>query len=73
MGGTGNIRTQRSQSGTNGSRTLGSILASDSGAGAGSIRRLYAWYKMQNANNGTNQFYNSTFNINFGQFRNVYK
>ena len=46
MGGnTGNIRTLRNQSGTNGSRSLGSILASDSGAGAGSIRRLYAWYR----------------------------
>ena len=42
MGGTGNIRTLRNQSGTVGSRTLGSILAS--GSGAGSVRRLYGYY-----------------------------
>lgn len=69
MGGTGNIRTQRNQSGTNGSRTLGSILSSDSGAGAGSVRRLYGWYKMQNSNGNVNQFYKSVFGINFGQFK----
>lgn len=46
MGGnTGNIRTQRNQSGTVGYRTLGSILASDGANGAGSARRVYAWYK----------------------------
>jgi hypothetical protein len=44
MGGsTGNIRTLRNQSGTVGSRTLGSILASDSGIGAGSFKRMYYW------------------------------
>ena len=51
MGGnTGNIRTYRI-SASNGYRTLGSILANgSSGAGAGSTRRVYAWY----ARNGTN-------------------
>lgn len=42
MGGTGNIRTLRNQSGTVGYRTLGSILAN--GSGAGSTRRLYGYY-----------------------------
>ena len=44
MGGTGNLRTLRNQSGTVGSRTLGSILASG-GGGAGSFRRLYGYYR----------------------------
>ncbi len=44
MSGTGNLRTLRSQSGSNGSRTLGSILASSVAAGAGSTRRVYTWY-----------------------------
>jgi hypothetical protein len=48
MGGTGNIRTLRNQSGTNGSRTLGSILASDGANGAGSTRRMYSWYAKNN-------------------------
>jgi len=49
MGGnTGNIRTLRNQSGTVGSRTLGSIIASDGINGAGSIRRLYGWYQRRN-------------------------
>ena len=42
---TGNLRTLRNQSGTNGSRTLGSILASDSGLSAGSFKRMYYWAK----------------------------
>jgi hypothetical protein len=46
MGGsTGNIRTLRNQSGTNGVRTLGSILSSDSGLAAGSFKRVYYWSK----------------------------
>jgi hypothetical protein len=49
MGGTGNIRTLRNQSGSNGSRTLGSILASDGTNGAGSNRRVYTWY-IKNSN-----------------------
>jgi hypothetical protein len=44
MGGTGNLRTLRSQSGSNGSRTLGSILSSSVAAGAGSTKRVYTWY-----------------------------
>ena len=66
-GGTGNIRTQRNQSGTNGSRTFGSILASDGGNGAGSVRRMYGWY----ARNGQQPiFYKSVFGITYGQFSN---
>ena len=47
-GGTGNIRTLRNQSGTVGSRTLGSILTSGNGGGAGSLRRVYGFYRKQN-------------------------
>ena len=44
MGGvTGNIRTLRNQSGTVGSRTWGSIFASN-GGGGGSFRRVYGYY-----------------------------
>lgn len=67
MGGnTGNIRTLRNQSGTNGSRTLGSILASDGGSGAGSIRRMYAWNKKNNPN--VNPI-GPIWGIKYGQYR----
>ena len=55
---TGNIRTLRNQSGTNGSRTLGSILASNSGLSAGSFKRLYYWAKQNDPN--TLNDYNQT-------------
>ena len=48
MGGTGNLRTLRNQSGTVGSRTLGSILASSSGSG--SFRRVYGYIKRTRPN-----------------------
>ena len=64
-GGTGNIRTQRWQSGTVGSRTLGSILAG-TGGGAGGTRRIYGYYARQNG--GVSPF-KSIFDINYGQFR----
>jgi len=68
MGGnTGNIRTLRNQSGTVGYRTLGSILASDSGAGAGSARRIYGYYS--NKNGGVPSPFTSTFGIKRGQFQ----
>ena len=67
MGGnTGNIRTLRNQSGTVGYRTLGSILASDGGAGAGSVRRIYGYYASRNG--GVLSPFKSIFNINRGQF-----
>ena len=67
MGGsTGNIRTLRAQSGTVGSRTLGSILAAGNAGGAGSTRRIYGWYTH---NDNTSQFYNSVFGLKFGEFR----
>lgn len=50
MSGTGNLRTLRNQSGTVGSRTLGSILASSSGAGSGSFRRVYGYFKRTRPN-----------------------
>ena len=62
MGGTGNLRTLRNQSGSNGSRTLGSILASDGGSGAGSIRRLYGWYAK---NNDKDNFFPQVFGMKF--------
>lgn len=67
MGGTGNIRTLRNQSGSNGSRTLGSILAGGNSGGAGSVRRMYAYFKKVNPNEPP---FTSMFGINRGQFRN---
>lgn len=43
MGVTGNLRTLRNQSGTVGSRTLGSILASTN-VGSGSFTRVYKYF-----------------------------
>jgi hypothetical protein len=66
MGGnTGNIRSRRPSS-CNGYKTLGSILASDSGSGAGSIRRIYGFYAKTNQ---TSDFYQLVFNIQKGQFK----
>jgi len=68
MGGsTGSLGTYRNQSGVNGSRTWGSILASDSLNGAGSARRIYQWY----ANNNKTGVSPITlaFGINYGQAR----
>jgi hypothetical protein len=67
MGGnTGNIRTYRLSS-SNGTRTFGSLLSDSSSAGAGSTRRMYAYY----TRNGTVPgFYNNVFGIQYGQFRN---
>ena len=66
MGGnTGNLRTYRLSS-SNGNRTLGSLVADGASAGAGSARRMYAYY----TRNGTVPgFYNNVFGIQFGQFR----
>lgn len=68
MGGnTGNIRGRRNQSSSNGYKTLGSILASDSGNGAGSVRRLYGWYAK---NNLQSEFYQLVFDLKYGQYKN---
>ena len=67
MGGnTGNLRTLRI-SATGGTRTLGSLVADGASAGAGSMRRVYAYYLR---NGTTNGFYNGVFGINYGQFGN---
>jgi len=67
-GGTGNIRTGRI-SATGGYRTLGSMLANgSSGSGAGSCRRVIAWYARNGLVNN-NQIYGAAFDIKFGQFR----
>jgi hypothetical protein len=67
-GGTGNIRGQRNQSSANGSKTLASILASDSINGAGSVRRIYSWYKKQYGSD-TN-FYQNVLGLQYGEARN---
>jgi hypothetical protein len=68
MGGnTGNIRGRRNQSSANGSKTLGSILASDSGNGAGSVRRMYAYYTKRGT---VNEFYQRVFDLRYGEFKN---
>ena len=64
---TGGIRTRRNQSSSNGYKTLGSILASDSGNGAGSVRRMYGWYAK---NNLQSEFYKIVFDLQYGQYKN---
>lgn len=64
---TGGLITRNFQSSSNGSRTLGSILAS-SGGGAGSPRRVYNYYQ-KNAN--INAFYLNVFGLRYGQYRNT--
>jgi hypothetical protein len=67
MGGnTGNIRTLRNQSGTNGQRTLGSIIASDAGNGAGSIAREAKWYAARGPGNGAPSFFTNILGIKKG-------
>ncbi len=65
-GGTGNIRTLRNQSGTVGSRTLGSILTSGNAGGAGSVRRISAYYRKQNPDISP---FTRIFDIKRGQFK----
>jgi hypothetical protein len=68
-GGTTALGTFRNQSGTNGSRTLGSILASDSLNGAGSAKRIVSYYTKPRHNpRGLNPF-TLVWGINYGQFR----
>lgn len=65
-GGTGNIRTTRNQSGTVGSRTIGSILTSGNAGGAGSARRLYAYYRKNNPQGSTP--FTEMFGLHRGEF-----
>jgi hypothetical protein len=66
MGGnTGNLRTSRI-SATGGTRTLGSLIADGTSAGAGSLRRIYGHYARTGTVPG---FYGSVFGIQYGQFR----
>jgi hypothetical protein len=65
-GGTGNIRGTRNQSSANGYKTLGSLLASDSINGGGSVRRIYGWYKR---NYNIDDFYQSILGVKYGEFR----
>jgi hypothetical protein len=67
MSGTGNLRTLRLSS-TGSSRTLGSLLASSSSAGAGSTERIFVYYKKL-FNNNTALFYKQIFNLEYGEFR----
>lgn len=61
---TGGLITRNYQSASNGSRTLGSILAS-SGGGAGSPRRVYNYYQK---NGNIIQFYQNVFGLKYGQY-----
>ena len=70
MGGnTGNLRTQRNQSSCNGFKTLGSIIASDAGNGAGSIARMSKWYAAKGSGYQTNSFYNNVLKIKRGSVK----
>ncbi len=64
---TGSIRTLRNQSGSNGSRTIFSIMAGGATSGAGSFRRMYA-YSVAKNNESVNQFYNNVLNLGFGTY-----
>ncbi len=64
---TGSIRTLRNQSGSNGSRTIFSIMAGGATAGAGSFRRIYG-YSVAKNNESVNQFYNNYLNLGFGTY-----
>lgn len=71
MAGSGatSLRTLRNQSSCNGTRSLGSILASDAGSGSGSIVRLAKWnafYKRES----TEDFFNNVLQIKRGSFSN---
>jgi hypothetical protein len=61
MGGiTGNIRS-RTTSSVNGSKTLQSIIAGDSGSGAGSFLRMAKWAKKNNM-----PIFSMNYNMQFG-------
>ncbi len=66
MGGTGSLRTLR-LSGTNGSRTLGSLIADGVSGGGGSSRRIYAYFAKNNQTVTT--FYKDVFNLTYGKFK----
>jgi hypothetical protein len=55
--GFGGFNTKKASSG-NGSITFSSILLGGSNTGAGSTRRMHAWYK-RNTNSSTQDFINS--------------
>ena len=62
----GSLRTLRNQSGTNGSRTLGSILASDASNGAGAVARMAKWYAAEGPGHDTPGFFVNILNIRRG-------
>jgi hypothetical protein len=65
MGGnTGNIRTRRYLSSSNGYKTLGSILAV--GGTGGSTQRIYNWYQKKN---DLGSFYQNVFGLHYGELR----
>ena len=61
------LRTLRNQSSCNGTRSLGSILASDAGAGSGSVVRLAKWYAGYYGIS-TTDFFKDVLQINEGSF-----
>jgi|LauGreDrversion4_2_1035121.scaffolds.fasta_scaffold901755_2 hypothetical protein len=64
-GGAGTLRTLRI-SGANGSKTLGSLIASGSSSGGGSARRIYGYYA--SLGESTTQIY-ANFGLYYGKFR----
>jgi hypothetical protein len=58
-----NIHTLRKKSATVGQKTLGYIIASDAGNGAGSIAREAKWYAARGPVNGAPSFFTNILSI----------
>ena len=68
-GGATSLRTLRNQSSCNGTRSLGSILASSAGSGSGSVVRLAKWQAGYNGVS-TEDFFKNVLHIKRGSFSN---
>jgi hypothetical protein len=64
-GGAGTLRTLRI-SGANGSKTIGSLIASGSSSGGGSARRIYGYYA--SLGESTDQIY-AQFGLYYGKYK----
>lgn len=65
-GSAGTLRTLRI-SGANGSKTLGSLIASGSSSGGGSTRRIYGYFT--SLGNSTQTFYYDVFGLYYGKYK----
>ena len=65
-GSAGTLRTLRI-SGANGSKTLGSLIASGSSPGAGSTMRMYKYY--MSTGQTTQAFYYNVLGLTYGEFK----